>query len=274
MCKSKCAIVTGGSRGIGRGIVFALARDGYDVAFSYNSREDEAKTLAGIIEEKYGTRVFYTQAKLEMPGAGTAFFHQAAEFLGGLDLLVNNAGATVMEKLTEITDETLDFLISLNFRNYIVLMREASQYMISHGIKGSIVNITSSRGERAYPGDGIYGGLKAGLNRAIQSFALDVAKKGIRINNVAPGAIRIRKKEEILESFHGTVPESHYDELGRRIPLGRVGEPEDIAKAVLFLASEDASYITGITLRIDGGLILPGMPETRKDAGWSEENLA
>lgn len=268
MSKNKCAIVTGGSRGIGKGIILALAEAGYDIAFSYNTGEEEAKAVADIIKTKYSRRVFYMQAKLERAGVGKKFFDQAVEFLGSLDLFVNNAGVTIWESMMEITEEVLDYMISLNFRNYIIMMREASKYMAEHKIKGSIVNITSSRGERAYPEDGVYGGLKAGLNRAIESFALDVSKYGIRINNVAPGAIRIRKKEEIKASYGDTMSETFWDDLGKRIPLGRSGEPDDIAKAVVFLASKEASYITGITIRVDGGLILPGMPEEKNDIGW------
>lgn len=137
--------------------------------------------------------------------------------------------------------------------------------MQEHGIHGSIINITSSRGERAYPGDGIYGACKAGLNRAVESFALDVAPYGIRINNVAPGSIQVRTGEEPDEKTLHMM--EIYAQLGKRIPLGRMGRPEDIGKAVAYLASEDASYITGITLRVDGGLILPGMPEHSPDSG-------
>ena len=139
------------------------------------------------------------------------------------------------------------------------MMRGASSYFVKNKIKGNIINITSSRGQRAYPEDGIYGGLKAGLNRAIESFALDMASYGIRINNVAPGAIRIRSNEEL--SNQNDIPIDFWDKLGSRIPLERCGTPDDIAQAVIFLASEKASYITGVTLRVDGGLILPGMPE-------------
>ncbi len=261
---AKKAIVTGGSRGIGRGIALALARNGYDVAISYATRSDEAEKTARIVSDDCGRSCFYFQARLEESGEGSAFFRRAVERLGGLDLLVNNAGLTIFEPLQEISEENLDLLINLDFRNYILLMREASRYMIENGIRGSIVNITSSRGERAYPGDGIYGGLKAGLNRAIQSFALDVSAHGIRINNVAPGAIRIRTEEELKGSDQAYLS-GFWDELGERIALGRSGLPNDIAEAVVFLASDRASYITGVTLRVDGGLILPGMPELLAD---------
>ena len=257
---SRKAIVTGASRGIGRGIALALAAEGYDVAISYATKEDEAAQVARIISEEYGQKCYYTQASLDQRGVGRVFFDWAVAQLGGLDLLVNNAGVTRMERLLDMTEEITDFMIDLDFRNYVLMMSYASRYMIDHGVKGSIINITSSRGEQAYPGDGIYGGMKAGLNRAIRSFALDVCDYGIRINSVAPGAISIRTKEQL--QAEGRDPNNTFwDQLGPRIPLHRTGNPEDIGQAVAFLASDKASYITGITLRVDGGLILPGMPE-------------
>ena len=253
------AIVTGGSRGIGKGIVYELASRGYDVVFSYLSASEEAERVCRDVREKYGTFVNCYQAALNEPGQGIVFFNRAIEDLGGLDVLVNNAGATRFENLLDMTPEIFEMLISLDLKNYVVLMQAAAKHMADHGVRGSIVNITSSRGERAYPGDGIYGGCKAFLNRAVQSFALDVAPYGIRINNVAPGATQVRQKEDLPpERAHMM---DVYDNLGKRVPLGRMGTPGDIAKAVAFLVSEDASYITGVTLRVDGGLILPGMPE-------------
>lgn len=257
---SKKAIVTGASRGIGKGIAMCLAAEGYDLAISYASKKEEAEKVAEQIRETYHTRCLIYQAALQEKGAGKALFDQAVSDLGGLDLLVNNAGLTIFESLQEIKEETLDLLINLDFKNYILMMREAANYMIASGTKGNIINITSSRGEQSYPEDGLYGGLKAGLNRAICSFALDVSQYGIRINNVAPGAIRIRTREELIEGGNVAMAD-FWDELGNRIALGRSGLPEDIGHAVAFLASDKASYITGTTLRVDGGLILPGMPE-------------
>ena len=257
---SKKAIVTGASRGIGKGIAMCLAAEGYDLAISYASKKEEAEKVAEQIRETYHTRCLIYQAALQDKGAGKALFDRAVADLGGLDLLVNNAGLTIFESLQEIKEETLDLLINLDFKNYILMMREAANYMIASGTKGNIINITSSRGEQSYPEDGLYGGLKAGLNRAICSFALDVSQYGIRINNVAPGAIRIRTREELIEGGNVAMAD-FWDELGNRIALGRSGLPEDIGHAVAFLASDKASYITGTTLRVDGGLILPGMPE-------------
>ena len=274
---SRKAFVTGGSRGIGKGIVFGLAAEGYDVAFTYASKKEAAEAVAKEVKESCGRECYYYQASLEVPGAAHEVFQKAVEDLGGLDLLVNNAGLTICESIQNITEGKLDHLLNLDFRTFVLMMRDASRYMIDHKIKGSIINITSSRGERAYPECGIYCGLKAGLNHAIKAFALDVSGYGIRINNVAPGATRVRTKKEMAAQATGDasdyfwrkeyedktkeITSDFWDELGDVIPLRRSGTPEDIANAVVFLASDKASYITGITLRVDGGLILPGMPE-------------
>ena len=206
--------------------------------------------------------------------------------MGGLDLMVNNAGVNMPLPGQDLTEENVDYLLTLDFRAYVMLMHYAARYMIDHQIEGSIINITSSRGERAHPNAGIYCGIKAGLNHMVEAFALDVCRYGIRINNVAPGATRVRTKEELLEMRSGSdtdyfwrkeflddpdaVQQDFWDVLGEKIPLKRAGLPEDIGKAVVFLASDKASYITGVTLRVDGGLILPGMPEDPglPDNGW------
>lgn len=273
----KKAIVTGGSRGIGKGIALALASEGYDIAISYAHNEKDAAAVAKAIREKHGRECCYFQASLEKAGAAHELFDKAVKTLGGLDLLVNNAGQTICEPVYGITEENMDHLINLDFRSFIILMRDASKYMIDHSIKGNIINITSSRSQRAYAECGVYCGLKAALNHAVEAFALDVSGYGIRINNVAPGATRIRTKDELFAMEEGQNSDyfwkdefadkskpiglDFWDELGEAIPLGRSGLPEDIANAVVFLSSPKASYITGVTLRVDGGLIIPGMPE-------------
>ena len=274
---SKKAIVTGASRGIGKGIALALAREGYDLAISYASKAEAARALSETIRTEFGRACHPFQVRLEEKGACHRFFQEAVDALNGLDVLVNNAGKTLCEPLYGITEEILDHLLDLDFRSNILMMRDAARYMIDHGVRGSIINITSSRGERAYPECGVYCGLKAGLNHAIRAFALDVSGYGSRVNNVAPGATRVRTKEELAardpddegdyfwrEAFSvpgNSIGRDFWDDLGGSIPLCRAGTPEDIGNAVAFLASDKASYITGITLRVDGGLILPGMPE-------------
>lgn len=266
----KRAIVTGGSRGIGRGIALELAARGYDIALSYRSMAKEAQQVAEEIRSTYGVRCFVYQASLEENGAALTLFQNAVQDLGGVDLLVNNAGRTVIENILDLKPENVDLLLNLELRTCLLLTQAAARHMVEHGIHGSIINITSSRGERAYPCDGVYGGVKAALARATESIALDLAPYGIRVNCVAPGSIQVRTAETLGEksvSYLETI-----EKLEKKIPLGRIGQPEDVAKAVAFLASEDASYITGITLRVDGGLILPGMPERSipgtDDHGW------
>lgn len=114
--------------------------------------------------------------------------------LNGLDLLVNNAGVNIPRAIQDITEDNFDYLVGLDFRAYVMLMHYASRYMIDNHIQGNIINITSSRGERAYANAGLYCGIKAGLNKMTEAFALDLSAYGIRVNNVAPGAVRVRER--------------------------------------------------------------------------------
>ena len=276
----KKAIVTGGAVGMGRGIALILAEEGYDIAFSHYGNDEKAeKEIEATMEmlKESGAKSWCKTADLTEKSAPKEFFDWAVGEMKGLDLLVNNAGVNMPLPLQKLTEENIDYLFALDQRAYVLLMHYAAVYMIENGIKGSIVNMSSSRGERAYPNAGIYCGIKAGLNHMIQAFALDVADYGIRINNVAPGAVRVRSKEELLAIKEGAptdyfwdpeykehpekVENDFWDRLGPKIPLSRAGETDDIGHAVAFLASDKASYITGVTLRVDGGLIIPGMPE-------------
>ena len=262
------AIITGGSRGIGSGIAYKLAAEGYDVAFSYNSAEEEAKAVAQKIRDTYGTRCFYYQASLQDRGVPKKFFDAAMADLGGLDLLVCNAGISRGGSVMELTDEFLELMINLDYKSYLLMASYAAQYMVDHDVKGNIIFITSTHGERAYAFDVVYGSLKAGLNRSVQSLACELGNYGIRVNAVAPGYTRVRDNKSVDPNFN--VNGMTYDELrektGGMIPLAREGTPADIGDAVVFLASEDAKYITGITVKVDGGLILPGMPESKDPA--------
>ncbi len=265
----KKAIVTGGSSGIGRGIVYSLAAEGYDLVFSYrNKKENALKVIADLHQNYPEGYAEALPAELSREGAGTVFFEEAVKCLGGLDLLVNNAGVTILESIFDLTEENMDYLYRLLFRNYVIMMREGASYMAEHNIKGNIINISSVRGISAHPGDLVYGGIKAALNRACKSVALDVAPYGIRVNNILPGATRrfTPEEEELADPAH----REKIRFLSQRIPLERYGTPEDIGNAVVFLASDKASYITGISLVIDGGLSLPGLAETAKEAesGW------
>ncbi len=258
----KKALVTGASRGIGRGIAFVMAQEGYDLAISYSTQKAEAEQVAHIIETEYQQQCFVFQADMSEAETPGRLVGDAVNALDRIDVLVNNAGITLFERDLGDDIAKLNLLINIDFRGYFLAAAAAAKHMIARNSGGNIINITSSRGQRAYPEDAVYGGLKAAMNRATESLALKYAPHNIRVNCIAPGATVIRDHPLIKE---------FYDSMRHKIPLGRVGVPEDIGNAVVWLASDKASYITGITLRIDGGLILPGMPENPNhdlNQGW------
>ena len=274
---------------MGRGIAMVLAEEGYDIAFSYFSGMENYETAlekTRVLLHERGAKCWEYDADLSKSGSAKELFDKAVNDMGTLDLLVNNAGVNLPRPLQDITEDNLEYLIDLDLKAYVMMMHYAVKYMIDNGIAGNIINVTSSRGERAYPNAGVYCGIKSALNHMTEAFALDVSSYGIRINNVAPGAIRVRTKEELLSISEGSETDYFWDEkflknpeavendfwdaLGPKIPLKRVGLPEDVGNAIAFLVSDKAAYITGVTLRVDGGLILPGMPE-RADLpgnGW------
>lgn len=254
----KVALVTGAGAGIGRGIAKVLAEKGYRLALTYKSSSDGIVDVAEDIRHIYGKEPLVIQSDLTVRSESENTIRKVIEEFGRIDLLVNNAGIGIHEELTELEEDALDMTVNLDFRAPMLLSKYAVREMIAQQIPGNIIFITSSRGERAYPKDSIYGGMKAALIRAAQSLALEWAPYGIRVNCVAPGAT-VHKLEQSAEE----------EPLGSKIPLGRLGTPSDIGEAIAWLSSDKASYITGINLRVDGGLILPGMPEdTSPEAGY------
>jgi glucose 1-dehydrogenase len=251
--KGKTALVTGASRGIGRGIAVSLAREGYDIAFSYYSAQAEAEELRGELE-RMGVRAEYFRAALHETGAPRELCRRAIDAMGGIDVMVCNAGVTRFDSIFDLSEEKIDQLYSLNYRAYLMCARYAAEDMRSRSAPGRIIFIASTRGIRAYPEDAVYGSLKAALIRSVKSLALELADWGISVNAVAPGATKVRG--DLSDSG---LTDGH---LAGLVPLGRMGSPRDIGAAVAFLVSPDASYITGETLRVDGGLILPGRDES------------
>lgn len=249
--EGKCALVTGGSRGIGKGICEVLASHGYDIATTYASAKDEGEETKTIIEAT-GRRCFLYHAELQNAEVPQQICEQAIKDLGRVDVLVNNAGQTRHNRISQTTVEQIDYLYGLNFRAGMMCMAVISKHMIDNGIQGNIINIASTRGIRSYPTDSIYGGLKAALIRVTESAALELSGHGIRVNCIAPGMTMVR---------------GSYDEQSLRsgwmakIPLRRAGTPAEVGHLAAYLCSEKAAYITGDTIKIDGGLILPGMPE-------------
>ena len=246
------ALVTGASRGIGRGIATVLAGKGYDIAFSYHTSREDALELQQNIQAMGRKCVFY-QAVLETSGVAEQLCASVLSDLGRIDVLVCNAGKTRYGSVLTMEEKDVDFLYGLNFRSYLMCAKYAAHSMIDRQVPGRIIFISSTRGQRAYPEDLVYGSLKAGLNRAVQSLALELAEHRITVNSIAPGATKVRgdlSPEGLTQGFIPTL-----------VPLGRYGSPEEVGHLAAYLASPEAAYITGQTIYMDGGLILPGQPE-------------
>jgi glucose 1-dehydrogenase len=249
---AKKAFITGASRGIGRGIALRLAKMGYDIAFTYHSKQDEAESLKNEVLSM-GRLCFYYQATLQEPDVPVKVTLQAIEDLGGIDVLVCNAGKATFTSIRTLEIDKIDLMYGLNFRSYLLCTKIAANHMIDHQTKGRIIYISSTRGTRAYRNDVVYGALKSALNRAVQSLAIELAEYGITVNSVAPGATDNRSNyslEELQSGFISTL-----------VPLKRKGKPDDVAGLVQYLVSEDASYLTGETIKVDGGLTLYGPNE-------------
>ena len=253
---SKTAFITGASRGIGKGIALRLASEGYDIAFTYHTEKDEAEALKEEIS-KYNQRCFYYQASLNEQGVSERVTKQAIQDLGSLDVLVCNAGKTKFTSIRTLDTDIIDFLYHLNYRSYLLCTNIAANHMIENNIKGRILYITSTRGIRAYPNDAVYGSLKAALNRAVESLAIELAEHEITVNAIAPGATAVRDDYSPEELRQG--------HLSVLVPLKRRGKPDDVAGLVNYIISDEAEYITGETIRVDGGLILYGPDETKKE---------
>lgn len=246
------AFVTGGSRGIGAGIIDVLSDAGYDIAFTYNSKLEEAEEVAKSVREK-GLNCYFFQASMEKADVPAKVTNEAIEKLGGIDLMVCNAGLTKHCDILTVEDDLIDFVYNLDYRSYVICARESAKHMVENKVEGNIIFITSTRSIRAYPEDALYGGMKAALNRSAESFALSLAKYKIRVNCIAPGSTWVRgdMSMEDLTQF----------EFQRSIPLGRSGTPKEVGHLVKYIASKEANYMTGNIIKLDGGLILPGMPE-------------
>ena len=241
------ALVTGASRGIGRAIALALAEAGYDVGVNYASSQKEALAVADACRTA-GAQAEALPADVGDTPAVRGLFAAFLERFGHLDLLVNNAGVGLKVPFLEITEEQYDHVMDVNLRGVFFCTQMAARAMIASGQGGVIINNTSIHGEIQYPHTSVYGPAKAAVEKLTRHAALELAPHGIRVNAVAPGATVNRE---------GTETDPYWQLVRGRIPLGRHGLLEDVARVVVFLASADASYITGASLTIDGGAVLP-----------------
>ena len=243
--KGKRVLVTGSGTGLGRETALEFARRGADVVLHYSrSREGAASALDEI--QKMGRRATAFSADLSEIANVKKLVEDAADFLGGLDILVNNAGATLTLEFEEVTAEQFDFLYNLNVGHQYFAIQTAVPIMLAQETRGTVVNLASIHGFRAFKGHSVYAGTKGAIIAMTRELAVELAPKGIRINAVAPGAVPV--ENHFKEQGH-----SDTSGLAKCLPCGFAGRPIDIANVVCFLASDQARYIYGQTILVDGG---------------------
>jgi NAD(P)-dependent dehydrogenase (short-subunit alcohol dehydrogenase family) len=247
----KKALLTGaGSYGIGRAIALAFAREGADVAIHYHSRPDVAASVVADIEAQ-GRRSFSLQADLSEVEACRQLVRAAGARLGGLDIILTAAAVIYRKPILEITDDEWDHMMGLNLRGTFACATEAARLMRANGTKGRIILIGSIVQQLALAGQIAYGTTKAGVAQLARGMAYELAPDGITVNVIAPGATLTDLNRDYLAD-----PEVRQKRVDA-IPLGRLGEPEDMAEAAVYLASPGAAYATGITIFVEGGIMLP-----------------
>lgn len=242
------AIVTGAGRGIGREIADTFAAAGADVVITART-ESEIEAAAHAIEADHDVDAVAVRADLRLVDDIERLVTEATETAGAPDVLVNNAGANINSPAVDQPLEEVDTIGETNLRGpYLLAQRFARAYRDADHESGSIVNVSSIAAEVAIHGMTYYGGTKAGLQAITRGLAGELADDGIRVNSVTPGTIEVERIRTLVEEIGDEV----YDM--DRLPLGRLGDPEEVAELCLFLASDRASYITGEDVRIDGGV--------------------
>jgi glucose 1-dehydrogenase len=247
----KVAIVTGASSGIGYAIAQLFAQHGAAVAINYHTHSDNAHALAHKIEAA-GGRAIAVEGDVSEASAVEALVATTVETFGRLDVLVNNAGIEQTAPLLEIDENDWDRTIAVNLKGPFLCLQAAAKRMQQGG--GSIVNISSIHEDFPFPGSTPYVAAKGGLRMLMRNASLELAPYGIRVNNVAPGAIATPINAATLAD------PAKVKELQRIVPLQRLGEPDEVAEVVLFLASDRASYVTGSTYYVDGGYVRHAEP--------------
>ena len=242
----KVALVTGGSRGIGRAIALTLAAHGADVAINYAGNTAAAEEVKAAIEAM-GRKAILVQGSVAETDGVQAIVNQVVKELGRLDILINNAGITRDGLLMRMKEADWDAVMETNLKGVYNCSKAVMRTMMKQK-SGRIVNMASVVGEMGNAGQANYAAAKAGVIGFTKSLAKEVASRGITVNAVAPGFI--------ATDMTSVLTDEQKAEMARTIPLGRAGQPQDVANAVLFLVSEEAAYITGQVLNVDGGMVM------------------
>jgi 3-oxoacyl-[acyl-carrier protein] reductase len=244
--QGKVALVTGASRGIGRAIALTLAEAGADVAVNYAGSEAAAGEVVQAIEAM-GRKAIKIQADVASSAQVDDMMKHVLETFGKIDILVNNAGITRDNLIMRMKEDEFDQVIATNLKGVFNCLKAVTRPMMKQRY-GRIINISSVVGVLGNPGQANYVAAKAGVIGLTKASARELASRGITVNAVAPGFIETDMTDKM--------PEGAREQMITQIPLSRLGQPEDIAKAVRFLASDDASYMTGQTIHVDGGMYM------------------
>ena len=246
LLEGKCALVAGASRGIGKAIAIALAKEGAKVAINYAGSTEKAEAVKKEIEAAGGTAIL-AQTDVADAELVQAMVKSVYETFGKIDILVNNAGITRDGLLMRMKPEDFDAVISTNLKGVFNVTKSASRFMMKKRY-GRIINMASVVGLIGNAGQTNYAAAKAGVIGFTKSCAKELASRGITVNAVAPGCIDTDMTAVLSDEIKA--------EMLKNIPLARMGTPEDVAKAVLFLASDESAYITGQVLNVDGGMVM------------------
>lgn len=242
----KIALVTGASRGIGRAVAIELAKEGATVAINYAGNKTAAEEVQNIIIGM-GGKAMIIQADVSDENSATKMVEEVIAQFGGIDILVNNAGITRDSLFIRMKEEDWNAVINTNLTGIFNCTKVAAKYMMKKR-SGRIINMSSVSGIMGNAGQTNYAAAKAGVIGFTKSLAREMASRGITVNAVAPGFI--------ATDMTAAMPEKAQENVLSAIPLGKMGKPEDIANAVLFLASDRASYITGQVIHVDGGMVM------------------
>ncbi|WP_226675454.1 3-oxoacyl-[acyl-carrier-protein] reductase [Mesobacillus jeotgali] len=244
--EGKVALVTGASRGIGREIALELAREGASVAVNYAGSESKAFEVVDEIKAM-GRDAFAIQADVSNSESVTDMTKETIERFGKVDILVNNAGITKDNLLMRMKESEWDDVININLKGVFLCTKAVTRQMMKQR-SGRIINISSIVGVSGNPGQANYVAAKSGVIGLTKTTAKELSSRGITVNAVAPGFITTDMTDKLNEDVK--------TEMLKQIPLARLGEPKDIARTVIFLASEDSAYMTGQTLHVDGGMVM------------------
>ncbi|ABG84433.1 3-oxoacyl-[acyl-carrier-protein] reductase [Clostridium perfringens] len=246
MLKDKVAIVTGGTRGIGRAIALKLADHGANIVINYRNSDKEAEELKAILEGK-GVKVLTVKCDISNFEDSKNLMDKCKEVFGKIDILVNNAGITKDTLIMRMKEEDFDNVIDVNLKGTFNCAKHASAIMLKQRF-GKIINMTSVVGIAGNAGQVNYAASKAGVIGLTKSLAKELGSRGITVNAVAPGFINTDMTASLSEKVK--------EEASKNIPLKRLGDPEDVANLVGFLASDAANYITGQVINVDGGMVM------------------